>query len=178
MKKLFGLLFMVGLTMGSFTLLTRGTEKISPVPPGWDASYYLIFDWLMDANGDSLRDKFYQVVIVNGEVDSPGPGGQLQDDHWIRDFPSNQPKIQQRYKKVPGMVDMMITVHYDPLDSTDDMIQVGEKILLRVYDADSMQYATHYCELGPWTAKFELVEWVEEKRFGEWKLLPKKSEEN
>lgn len=153
----------------------------SPLVAGIPSGYYWLSSiWLNDAAGDSLTDRFVQVVIVNGEADVPDSEGNLQDDMTDRISGEryNKPEVQELFAtRHKGFIDVQFTVYSDSVNATNDKVEFGEKVLVRLYDARDPKDATHYRQTEVWTTEPGLHQWFQlDDLFGDWIELNKTTE--
>ena len=167
--------FLISLILLSTAIADRHT---APLPEGIPNGYYWISTlWFNDIDGDTLRHKYYQVVIVNNEVDPVLPDGMLADDRLdsMSVTMYNSPEMQLNYNThAPGMIDLQFTARGDEIVPDDREVQYGEKVLIRIFNADAIEDATHYRESEIWECTPGLHKWyMETELFGEWILIEK-----
>ncbi|MBC8478527.1 MAG: hypothetical protein ISR91_07715 [Candidatus Delongbacteria bacterium] len=164
------LTILTGLIAFSTAMADRQTF---PLPYGIKNGYYWISTlWLNDIDGDTLRHKYYQVIVVNGEPDKVVPTGILVDDSMDSLSMSfyNSPEAQLNYNThVPGFIDLQFTVQEAEIDPQDLAVQYNERVMIRLFNGDTIAEATHYRETEIWECTPGLHRWYSvEDLFGEW----------
>jgi len=160
-------ILLAGLIFGNLAYAERMSEPLrSGIPHGY---YWISSIWLNDVDGDTLRHKYYQVIVVNGEPDPGIPGGILVDDCLdsisVTDF--NSAEMQANYNMhAPGLIDVQFTVVAGDIVPEDNKVQFGERVLIRIFNADRAETATHYRDSEIWETVEGLHRW-----WGEWDLF-------
>jgi len=164
------LTILIGTISTSIACAERTTEPlVAGIPDGY---YWISSLWLNDVDGDTLRHKYYQVIVVNGEPDPVTATAELIDDclDSLSVASYNSPEIQYNYNTYsPGMIDVLFTVWHHEIDPTDTSVQYGEKVMVRIFNGDIPEQATHYLESEIWECTPGLHKWYyEEGFFGDW----------
>lgn len=169
------LTIMIGTISSSTAFADRVTEPlVAGIPDGY---YWISSLWLNDIDGDTLRHKCYQVIVVNDKPDPVSATGELVDDCLDSLSMSfyNSPEAQDSYNTYsPGMVDLLFTVRGEDVGADDNAVQCGETVMVRIFNGDTPEQATHYRESEIWECTPGLHKWYyEEGLFGDWILIEK-----
>jgi hypothetical protein len=164
------LTILIGITTNAISFADRIAD---PLPEGIPNGYYWISTlWLNDVDGDTLRHKYYQVIVVNEKPDPISATGELIDDSLdsLSMTFYNSPEAQLNYNThVPGMIDLQFTVRDQDINPSDRTVQYGEQVMVRIYNGDTPEQATHCRETEIWESVPGLHKWYsEEDLFGDW----------
>lgn len=124
-------------------------------------------------SGDKpLTKRHIEVITLQGEVDPPFSEG---DDRIQTVNPEyNLPRFKDLMNSSPGMVKATMTVFVEEANPADTRIQLWEMVFVRVYDAESKDEATFYCDTTPWKAQPGFNDITPKQvQFGAWKPIKK-----
>jgi hypothetical protein len=119
-----------------------------------------------------LTQRHIEVITVVGEVDPPFAIGDDRIDLVNPEY--NEARFKNLMNGDPGMVAATMTIFIEERDPTDNRIQVWEQVIVRVYNAEEKEKATHYCDSTPWKAQpgfFDLT--PEQVQFSAWRPIEK-----
>ena len=122
--------------------------------------------------GEPLEERYLQVIIVNGEVDPPF--AENGDDRvQERNEYYNTGHHKEYLNSNPGAVDIMATVRTERPNAEDDRVQLWEKVIVRVFNSNDPELATHYTDSQLWECMpgFQAVT-QEDITFQDWQPLP------
>lgn len=124
-----------------------------------------------------LSQRHIEVIAVVGEVDPPFADGDDRIDLTNPEY--NEPRFKELMNGTPGMVTATMTIWIEEQVPTDNKIQVWEKVLVRVFNADKKEDATHYCDSSLWKAQPGFVDLTPEQlQFGTWQSIASKQKAN
>ena len=112
------------------------------------------------------------LVVVNGEIDPPYTDGDDRIQDLSQDF--NSQRERDYMNENPGLVQALVTVIVAKGVPDDTTVQLWEKVMMRVYNNDDKDKATHYIDTEPWESQPGF--WTitpNEAPVGEWKKIHK-----
>ncbi len=143
------------------------------MPSMMDGFAHFLEYYLIDpVTGDSLSSRTIEFVVVNGEVDPP----HVESDDRVQDLAQhfNSQRERDYMNENPGLIQALVNIKVERVNPEDTVVQLWEKIILRVYNNDDKEKATHYIDsavwetqAGFWEVKPDLVpmgEWQEYKQ--------------
>jgi hypothetical protein len=153
------------------TVPVDGTQDLPLVMPGY-ASLTSDFHLNTPDGSGPLMERHIEVISVYGEIDPPFTEGNDKLDLTNPEY--NLDRYKNLMNSDPGMVAATMTVFYEEPDSLDNRVQLWERIIVRIYNADIKEEATHYIDSTPWKTQPGFVDITPEMlQFTEWKALSK-----
>lgn len=122
--------------------------------------------------GKPLGSRYIEIIVVNGEVDPPYANGDDRVQNLSEDF--NQERERAYMNENPGLVMALVTILVARSNPSDTTVQLWEKIIMRVYNNDDKEKATHWIDTVPWESQPGF--WTitpDVVAIGEWKKIQK-----
>jgi len=120
-----------------------------------------------------LTQRHIEVITVVGEVDPPFVEGDDRIDLVNPEY--NEARFKDLMNAQPGMVTASMTVFIEEVNPTDNRVQLWEKVIVRVYNAEQKTKATHYCDSSLWKTQPGFVDLTPEQiQFSPWHTIKKK----
>ncbi|MCA9784932.1 MAG: hypothetical protein H6678_14520 [Candidatus Delongbacteria bacterium] len=121
---------------------------------------------------EPLMSRYIEMIVVNGEIDPPYTDGDDRIQDLSQDF--NSQRERDYMNENPGLVQALVTVIVAKGVPDDTTVQLWEKVMMRVYNNDDKDKATHYIDTEPWESQPGF--WTitpNEAPVGEWKKIHK-----
>jgi len=122
---------------------------------------------------EPLASRHIEIIIVNGDVDPPYSDGDDRIQDVTQDF--NSERERKWMNMNPGLIEALFTIFVEKTVPDDTRAQLWEKVILRIYNNDEKELATHYVDSEIWECQPGFISMTPDLcPMGSWRKIARK----